>query len=328
MTTKKSTKPLISIILGTYEEESNLPLLYGRLCSTASKMPEYNFEFIFVDDGSKDKTPEILANLRETDSRVFIIRFARNFGSHAADAAGLHLCRGNVAIVIATDLQDPPEIIIPQTIEQWEKGSKVVWGLREKRKGEKFITLFFSRLYYLLMNRLTNIKQPPTGADVYLVDRIVIDAFNKSSEKHSSNLMFIAWLGFPQTSISYVKEARQAGRSKWTVSKRTKLVIDSLISFSFFPIRSIGFIGIICALLGAIYGIDVMINALFNNKAVEGWSSLMIVILIIGGIQLVILGFLGEYLWRTFDETRKRPFYVIEKNTLQDETSDENKTSI
>ena len=316
-------KPLISVILSTYNEEGNIPLLYQRLCSVESEMLEYDFEFIFIDDCSKDMTPDILAELRKSDDRVVIIRFARNCGAHAADAAGLHFCRGDLAIVMAADLQDPPEIIIPKTIEQWKKGYKVVWGVREKRKGESFFVLLFSRLYYFCMNLLSDIEQPPTGADTLLVDRIVIDEFNKSPEKNSSNLMLIAWLGFPQTSISYVKEARHAGQSKWTISKKIKLSLDSLISFSYIPIRGMSLLGIICAMLGGIYGMHIFINAFFNKIPVEGWCSTMIVILIIGGIQMIMMGMLGEYLWRTYDETRGRPRYVIEKNTLLDNTSDD-----
>lgn len=320
MIVAKNIRPLISVILSSYNEERNIPLLYERLSSVASEMPEYDFEFIFVDDCSNDKTPDILAHLRKADHRVVIIRFARNCGSHAADSAGLHFCRGNVAIIMAADLQDPPEVIIPRTIEQWGKGYKVVWGVREKRKGESFITLFLSRVYYYLMNLLTDIKQPPTGADVFLLDRVVVDAFKQSPEKHSSNMMLIAWLGFSQTSITYVKEARHTGHSKWTISKKIKLSLDSLISFSYVPLKFMSLMGVISAFLGLLYGGVVLINA-FRGNPIQGWSSLMIVILVLGGFQMSMMGMLGEYLWRTYDESRGRPRYVIEKNTLLDNTS-------
>ena len=324
MIVAKNIRPLISVILSSYNEESNIPLLYERLSSVTSEMPEYDFEFIFVDDCSNDKTPDILTDLRKADHRVVIIRFARNCGSHAADSAGLHFCRGNVAIIMAADLQDPPEVIIPRTIEQWEKGYKVVWGIREKRKGESFITLFLSRVYYYLMNFLTDIKQPPTGADVFLLDRVVIDAFKQSPEKHSSNMMLIAWLGFPQTSITYVKEARHTGHSKWTISKKIKLSLDSLISFSYVPLRFMSLMGVISAFLGLLYGGVVLINA-FRGNPIQGWSSLMIVILVLGGFQMSMMGMLGEYLWRTYDESRGRPRYVIEKNSLLEGASNRGK---
>jgi len=304
----------ISILFPTYNEQENLPLLYKRLSSTVNYLSEYNFEFIFIDDCSSDKTPIEINNLRERDKRVHHLRFSRNCGSHAAVAAGLSFCNGDLAIVLAADLQDPPEII-PSLIEQWKKGYKIVWGSRKKRKGEKLITLAMSRLYYFLMNRYAEVKQLPAGADVFLVDRIVIDAYNKSPEKNTSVTMLIAWLGFSQTYITYVKESRYAGTSKWTTSKRFKLFFDSLISFSYVPLRFMSLMGAISGFLGLLYGLVVLVNALRGNP-IQGWSSLMIVVLLIGGFQMGMMGMLGEYLWRTYDETRGRPRYVIEKNTL------------
>jgi len=310
---------MISIILPAYNEEANLPLLYKRLSYAASEMPEYDFEFIFIDDCSQDKTPDILIELRSSDDRVVIIRFARNCGSHAAIVAGLNFCRGNLAIIMAADLQDPPEVIIPKMIEQWKNGYKIVWGTPKKRKAEKYTTLFFSRLYYFLMNHLTDINQPPTGASIVLLDRIAINEFKQSPEKNTSVVMLIAWLGFSQTSISYVKEARHAGSSKWTFSKRLKLFFDSLISFSYAPLRFMSAMGVISALLGFLYGVVVFINAIMGNP-IQGWSSLMIVVLLLGGVQMAMTGIIGEYLWRTYDEARGRPRYVIEKNTLLEDT--------
>jgi len=233
---------------------------------------------------------------------------------YAAVAAGLHYCQGEAAIMIASDLQDPPEII-PRLIEQWEKGFKVVWGVREERKGENLITLVFSRLFYYLMNRLTDVSQSSKGADVFLVDRQVIESFKNSPEKNTSVYMLIAWIGFAQTSLSYVKDARQSGTSKWTTGKRLKLFLDSLISFSYAPLRFMSLMGFICAFVGLFYSIAVLFNAL-KGIPVQGWSSLMIVLLILGGFQMIMMGMLGEYLWRTYDETRGRLRYVIEKNTL------------
>ena len=180
-----------------------------RLSAIAEKVLEHDFEFIFVDDCSKDKTPELLQDIVKADKRAKVIRFARNCGSHAAVAAGLHYCTGDVAVMLAADLQDPPEII-PQFLLEREKGFRVVWGVRDKRKGESFFTLVLSRVFYFLMNRLTDISQSPTGADIFLIDRTVIEAFKKSPEKNTSVYMLIAWLGFSQTSIEYTKEERYA----------------------------------------------------------------------------------------------------------------------
>ncbi|MEC7641716.1 MAG: glycosyltransferase family 2 protein [Nitrospinota bacterium] len=196
------SRPLISVVSPAYNEEINIAQMYERLAVVASQMPQYDFEFVFVDDCSTDRTPKIMSDLRDKDDRVMIIRFARNFGAHEAVTAGLNSCRGDGAVVMASDLQDPPEKLIPKMAEQWEKGFKVVWGVREKREGEGWVTLFLSRLFYFLTNLLTDVKQPSAGADVYFLDRIVIDAFNGTPEKNTSVIMLIAWLGFRQTSIN------------------------------------------------------------------------------------------------------------------------------
>ena len=305
---------MISVIIPLLNEQANITNLYERLCSVSKKIHKHEMEFIFVDDCSYDKTYSELKGLAEKDERVEIIRFSRNCGSHAAVSAGLEFCRGDVAVMIAADLQDPPELI-PDLISEWEKGFRVIWAVRKNRKGEHFINRAFSRLFYFLMNHLTDIRQAATGADVFLVDRKVIEAFKQSPERNTSIYMFIAWLGFSATTIEYTKEKRHSGKSKWGLSKRLKLFFDSLIPFSYVPLRMMSLIGAISFLLGMSYGILIFFNAL-GEKPVEGWSSLMIVILLLGGFQMVMMGMLGEYLWRTYDEARGRPRYVIEKNTL------------
>ena len=307
---------MISIIVPTYNEKDNLHLLYSRLVNVSNVIANHRLEFIFVDDCSSDGTYRALLELAENDERVEIIRFSRNCGSHAAVSAGLQFCRGDAAVMIAADLQDPPEII-PDLISKWEKGFRVVWGVRNTREGEHFITLAFSRLFYFLMNHLTDIRQAPTGADVFVVDRKVIEAFKQSPEKNTSIYMLIAWLGFSQTSIKYAKEKRYSGKSKWGMSKRLKLFFDSLISFSYIPLRVMIFSGFIISFIGLIYGAGIFIEAFLKKITVAGWTSLMIVILVMGGMQMIMMGMIGEYLWRTYDETRGRQKYVIDENTLQ-----------
>lgn len=310
---------MISLIFPTYNEDDNLSILHKRLVSVVEPIKDTDFEFIFIDDCSGQETRKILEGMAETDPRVKIIRFARNCGSHAAVTAGINLCRGDAAIVLAADLQDPPEII-PSLIERWQEGFEVVWGVRKKRENESFYVRAFSRAFYFLMNRLTDIQQPATGADVFLIDRAVIEAFKKSRERNASVYMLIAWFGFRHAEIMYIKEKRHAGLSKWTVSKRLKLFFDSLVSFSYVPLRFMSLMGGILGLIGLLYGIVVLINGL-RGLPIEGWSSLMIVVLLLGGFQVSMLGLLGEYLWRTYDEARGRPRYIIERNTLVEETS-------
>lgn len=298
------------MIFPVFNEQDNLEVLHKRLESVAAEVAGREFEFIFVDDCSTDRTPEILQKLNERDRRVKVIRFARNCGSHAALAAGLNYCHGDCAIVMAADLQDPPELI-PRLVDKWKKGMKIVWGARTKREGETVTTNFFSRMYYALMNSLTSVRMPPTGADVFLADRVVIDAFGTVSEKHTSVFMTLAWLGFEQGIVGYIKEPRLSGKSKWTLGKKIKLTFDSLLAFSDIPIRYMSALGVLTACTGFVYALYVLWWYM-QGSPVEGWSSLIVVVLVVGGIQMIMLGILGEYLWRTFDESRRRPRFVIE----------------
>lgn len=300
---------IVSIIFPTFNEQDSLPELHKRLETVTAKLKNYSFEFIFVDDCSSDQTPQILRALNGQDRRIKVLRLARNCGSHAALAAGLTYCKGDCAIALAADLQDPPELI-ERLLSEWTKGSKIVWGARVKREGESRQTQICSRMYYQLINWLTTVKITPS--DIFLADRAVIEAFKGISEKHTSIFMTLAWLGFPQASIEYVKEARFRGVSKWTIGKKIKLALDSILSFSDLPIRYMSLLGFLTAGLGFVYALLIFGAYLFRGTPVATWSSLMVAILVIGGVQMIMLGVLGEYLWRTFDESRKRPRYVIE----------------
>jgi dolichol-phosphate mannosyltransferase len=307
---------MISLIFPVFNEQANLKELYARVSDIASSMSAEEFEFIFVDDGSTDGTREILLELNRHDRRVKVIRLTSNWGSHAAIAAGLNHCKGDCAVILAADLQDPPEVI-PRLLDAWGGAAKVVWGVRAKREGEKRSTRFFSRLYYFLMNALTVVRMPPLGADLFLADRAVIDAFRHVSSKHASVFMTIVWLGFPQSSISYVKRSRLSGKSKWTVAKKIKLALDSLLAFSDVPIRYMSVLGFFVAFLGLLYAGHTFWRYLGGTPA-GGWPSVMIAVLVIGGVQMMMLGVLGEYLWRTFDQSLQRPRYVIESITDRD----------
>lgn len=310
---------MITIVLPTFNEENNITVLHKRLDAVASNLQTYHFQFLFIDDCSTDRTPQILQQLHEKDNRVRIIRFARNCGSHAAITAGLTFCRGDSAIVMAADLQDPPELI-GELLEAWEQKAQIVWGVRTKRVKETVLTKIFSRLYYFIMNRLTDVQMPPLGTDVFLADQKVIKAFREVTEKHTSVFMTLAWLGFKQASVEYIKEARYSGKSKWTLRKKIKLTIDSILAFSDIPIRYMSVLGVFTAFLGFLYAISVFWKHL-NGFSVEGGPSLIAVVLLVGGVQMIMLGILGEYLWRTFDESRRRPRYILEYGLPQDPES-------
>jgi len=304
---------MISIVTPAYNEAANLPVLYERICATMESLG-LDWEWLVVDDHSEDATFEVVNGLAERDRRVRGLRFARNFGAHTAVTCGLHEARGDCVTGLAADLQDPPEVI-PQLLEEWKSGAKVVWAARGLREGEKAATIGFSRAYYWLMRHVVGMKEmPATGADFFLLDRAVVDAFSRFNESNASILALLTWMGFRQATITYDKRARLHGRSGWSLQKKLKLVVDSVTSFSYVPIRFMSYLGFAVAFIGFLYAGIVILNYL-RGAPVQGWSSLMVVVLLVGGIQMVMMGVLGEYLWRALDESRRRPRYIIEART-------------
>jgi polyisoprenyl-phosphate glycosyltransferase len=300
----------ISVITAFLNEETNLPVFKDRVLAVFKGL-DFDYEVVLVDDHSSDGGSHFAKEWAEQDPRVCYLRLSRNCGSHAAFAAGLAKCTGDSAVFLAADLQDPPEVI-PQLVHQWTAGHDVVWATRTERLGESRSTKLFAQTYYWLMRHLAFPDMPAKGADFLLIDRKVINAYNAIPEKNTSFLPMIMWLGFRQTSIDYVKQARHSGTTKWSFWKKVKLLIDSLVSFSYAPIRIASLSGILVSLLGFVYAAIVIVDAL-QGVPVQGWASLMVVVLLLGGFQLVMLGVFGEYLWRTFDEARGRPRYVIEE---------------
>ena len=308
-----NSRSLLSVITTAYNEAGNLPLLYERLLRVMAAL-SISWEWIVVDDHSADETFAIVADIASRDSRVHAIRFARNFGSHAAITCSLHHARGECAVIMAADLQDPPETV-PALLAKWRAGAQVVWAVRARHEGAKVSAVAFARLYYLLMRRFVGLNEmPATGADFFLIDRRVMDAFCEFNESNVSIMALITWMGFRQESITYDKQARLHGRSGWNLQKKLKLVIDSITSFTYLPIRLMSYLGFVVALVGFLYAGVVIANALAGNPA-QGWSSLMVVVLVVGGIQMLMMGVLGEYLWRALDESRRRPRYLIEATT-------------
>ena len=306
-------RTLLSVVTPAYNEAQNLPLLYERLCQVIAGLG-LEWEWVVVDDHSADDTFAVLSDLARCDRRLRALRLARNFGSHTAIACGLHHALGDCAVIMAADLQDPPETL-PLLLAQWRQGAQVVWAMRARREGEKVSAIGFARLYYLLMRHIVGIKEmPATGADFFLIDRRVVEAFRQFSESNASLFALITWMGFRQATLTYDKQARLRGRSGWSLEKKLKLVLDSVMSFSYLPIRLMSCLGFAVALLGFFYAGLVIINAL-AGRPTQGWASLMVVVLVVGGIQMLMMGILGEYLWRALDESRRRPRYLIEATT-------------
>ncbi len=300
---------LLSVITPAYNEADNLPLLYERLQQVLTPL-NIKWEWIVIDDHSHDTTFNTIATIAKNDSRVRAFRFARNFGSHTAIACGLEHAKGECAVILAADLQDPPETI-PLLMEKWREGAQVVWAVRREAATNKG----FAAVYYFIMRHVVGMKEmPSTGADLFLLDQQVARTLCQFNEGNVSILAIITWIGFRQTLIQYDKQARQHGRSGWNLEKKLKLVIDSITSFTYLPIRLMSYVGFIVALLGFSYAGVVIANGL-AGRTPEGWAALMAVVLVIGGIQMLMMGVLGEYLWRALDESRRRPRYWIEATT-------------
>lgn len=305
----------LSVVSPAHREEKNLPVLYERLKLALDAVPELEWEWIVIDDHSPDGTFTVLNDLAKADSRVRALRFSRNFGSHKAILCGLGECRGDVAVVLCSDLQDPPEII-PQLLDAWRReGAQVVWAKRAERLGDKASAVAFANIYYWIMRRIVGLtNMPASGSDVFLLDRAVIDTLGRFNEQHVSLVALLSWVGFRQTSISYDRQERLHGASSWSLGKKIKLVIDSVTGFSYLPIRAISILGLVTALLGFLYAGLVVVSRLLGEQP-EGWSSLMVAVLVIGGVQMLTLGVLGEYIWRALDQSRQRPAWVVEDST-------------
>jgi dolichol-phosphate mannosyltransferase len=288
----------LSIIVPAYNEADNLPLLFDAIKTAFATYP-VEWEMVIIDDHSTDETYSAIQSIVENDPRVRGFRLSRNYGSHLAILCGLEHAVGACGVVLAADMQDPPAVI-PKLMEQWKNGDHIVWAVRSSREGER---------------KSIGMKEiPASGSDYFLLDRRVINTILQFNEKNVSILALLSWLGFRQSFIYYDKKERTYGRSGWNLEKKIKLVLDSFTSFSYLPIRLISYLGIIVALLGFLYAGIVIINAIFGPPP-QGWSSLMVVMLVVGGIQMMMMGILGEYLWRALDESRRRPLYTIEDDT-------------
>jgi len=307
----------ISIVVPVFNE-SNLPDLIPHLLALKDKIPDNEFEFVFVDDGSKDKSLENLLKFREKfPKEIRVVKLTRNFGSHSAIRAGLRVSKGDCVGVISADLQDPPELFVDM-IKYWQKGTKIVLAVRKDRM-DPGLSKISSKIYYHFIKKYAIPDFPKGGFDFFLADRQIIDELNKIPEKNTNLMNLLFWLGFDYVTIPYVRQKRKKGKSGWTFSKKVKIVIDSFIGFSYFPIKLLPSIGIIFAIVAFVYGGIVFYNWLVGDVPVEGWTSTIILVTFIGGIQMIMLGILGEYLWRTLDETRKRPLFVIDKIFDNDE---------
>ena len=302
----------VSIVIPCYFNELNLLKTYKVLKEDVlDKRPDMQFEVICVDDGSKDNTLGVLKDLQALDSRIKIIKLSKNFGEFRAILAGLTHASGACMAVMSADLQDPP-YLITEMIQAWENGEKVVIAARTDRK-ENWLKKLLAHTYYWFLRKLVIENYPKYGFDFFLIDKQVAQILVDMKEKNSTIYVQLIWTGFKPKVIDYIREDREDGKSMWTYWKRINLFIDTFIVFSYKPIRLISGLGILMSIFGFISAIYFIFEKVFLNNDVAGWTSLVVAVLVLAGVQLIMLGIIGEYIWRNLDETRKRPVFIVDE---------------
>ena len=306
---KKEQKKILSIVSPVYNEAENLGEFYSRVINATDNL-NLEIEIIYINDGSQDSTIDIITKQRQIDNRITIIDLSRNFGKEIALTAGLDYSSGDAVIVIDADLQDPPELI-PKLVEKWREGYDVVNAKRIKRKGESLLKKVMSYIYYRLLFYLSDVNVPRDTGDFRLLNKNALDALLKLREKHRYMKGLFVWVGFKQKEIEYEREARFKGKTKWGFFSLFNLAFDGLTSFSIMPLRLASTIGFLSALIGFFYGAVIFFKTLFFHEPVAGFTSLVVLVTFFGGIQLLSIGIIGEYIGRIFNETKNRPLYVV-----------------
>mgnify|MGYP002011137071 FL=1 len=302
----------ISLLIPAYNEEQVLEYLFPRLNALAQSQKEYAFEFLFINDGSKDATLDIIKEYAEKDTRVSYINLSRNFGKEIGMVAGLDHAKGDAVVVIDADLQDPPELI-PEMISLWEEGYDDVYAKRRSREGESWLKKFTSKQYYRLLQRVTRVPIQEDTGDFRLLDRRVVEALKQFRESQRNAKAMFSWVGFHKKEILYDRDPRAAGETKWNYVKLIELALDGITSFTTAPLRLSTYAGIIISGLTFIYLIVLIVRTIFFGTDLAGYPSMMAVILFLGGVQLISLGIIGEYVGRIFNETKGRPLYFVEE---------------
>ena len=317
----------LSVIVPMYYEEKVAYEFYNRLKKVVEKI-DFDYEIIFINDGSKDNTLIILKGIANEDLNVRIIDFSRNFGHQVAVTAGILNCKGDLAVVIDADLQDPPELIVDM-IKQWEKGFDVVYAKRKTRKGESKFKLITAKYFYKVLSNLADIEIPRDTGDFRLIDKKVIESFKEMPERNRFIRGMISWIGFKQTFVEYNRDERFAGETKYPLKKMIKFATDGIISFSSKPLKVMSSLGILTLVISFVILVYSIISKLYGNTS-SGWTSIMCVLVFFSGVQLVSLGIIGEYIARIYDESKNRPLYLINEmvNFKQEEKLNENKSKL
>jgi dolichol-phosphate mannosyltransferase len=311
-----SGRKLVTLVVPVFNESEVISAFYTRARAALESLKDFDYELVFVDDGSSDDSFAQLKAFATGNSRVRVIKFSRNFGHQIAISAGIDHARGDCVAVIDADLQDPPEVIALM-VEQWRQGFDVIYGVRSDRADETRLKLWTASMFYKLLGRLTNINIPPNVGDFRLMSRRVIDQLKTLREKDRFVRGLVSWVGFKQTGVTYHRDARHAGETKYPFSKMLKFSFDGITSFSTIPLKIATWMGLIAAILAVLYLISVFIQWQLGFT-VQGWATIMVALLFMGSVQLLCLGVIGEYLGRIFNEVKPRPMYVIEEELSSD----------
>jgi dolichol-phosphate mannosyltransferase len=301
--------PVLSVIVPCFNEAEVIEHTHQRLSRTLEAMT-LDYEIIYVDDGSRDTTPELLRDIQADSSRTKVIRLSRNFGHQIAVSAGIEYARGKAVVLIDADLQDPPEVIA-QMMEKWREGYHVVYGQRTERSGETKFKLWTARTFYRLINRLSEVPIPLDTGDFRLMDRAVVDALLRMRERHRLLRAMTSWVGFKQTAVGYNRAERFAGSSKYPLRKMLALAIDGIVSFSAVPLKIVTSVGLAFSALSVLGIIYAVAQRLLTDNWVPGWTLIFIAVMLIGGLQFIFLGVIGEYIGRIYSEAKNRPLYLV-----------------
>jgi polyisoprenyl-phosphate glycosyltransferase len=303
--------PVFSIVVPCHDEAEVLPEFHRRLSAVMNGLGQ-SWEAVYVNDGSRDATLGVLEGLHQRDRSVAVINLSRNFGKEIATTAGLDYARGQAVVVIDADLQDPPEVI-PSLVAVWRRGIDMVYAQRRRREGETWLKRETARLFYALMQNIGHVQLPRDAGDFRLMSRRVVDALGLFREEHRFMKGLFAWVGFSSEAVPYDRAPRHAGRSKWNYWRLWNFAIEGITSFTVMPLKIATYLGLAVAVFAAIFGVQLVLRTLIFGNPVAGYPSLMAVILFLGGVQLVTLGVIGEYLGRIFNETKRRPLYLVER---------------
>jgi len=301
----------VSLVVPVFNEEAVIGAFYERATRALASLEGFSYELVFVDDGSRDNTYERLARFAAEDGHVRVLKFSRNFGHQIAITAGIDHATGDCVVIIDADLQDPPEVVASM-VEQWRQGSDVVYGVRMDRAGETRMKLVTASAFYRLLARLTNIHIPANVGDFRLISRRVVNQLKQLKEKDRFVRGLVSWVGFKQTGVSYHRDPRYAGETKYPFRRMLKFAFDGITSFSTLPLKFATWIGYATAVLAVMYLVYVLIAKMLG-WTVQGWTTIMVAMLFLGSVQLICLGILGEYLGRVFNEVKPRPMYVVEE---------------